>query len=366
MRLRLTILALALALARPTGAHVVYGTPSLDELARDADLVVSVRITTARRLLHAPDGLAQRPVVDAEVLETLHGEPVRRVTFAPHGHGAAEYHEGEEALVFLRSLDRVPELARMPPLAGRVAWVSLQETTDKIPFGPRTRRPWMEATRRYLHAQALADPTQRRAALREATITCLGSTEPRLAASALRALVSAGDALELNAADAARLEALIGRATVPMTVRVGLLAELERRGLVAGPTRWAQLVSTARDRDLRVVVRAAGAHPSAEVTTALLRVVDGPDVETAADAAVSLGAPGNDEAVVRLTRVLAAGDQRLRFAAIRGLGRIGSTSALEALRHAAAFHTDATTRRRAGAEVVVLERPSVAARSSLP
>jgi len=54
--------------------------------------------------------------------------------------------------------------------------------------------------------------------------------------------------------------------------------------------------------------------------------------------------------------VLAASDQRLRFAAIRGLGRIGSAPTLESLRHAAAFHTDAATRRRANAEVVVLTR----------
>ena len=358
MTIRLAIFVLVLAVATPAGAHIVYGTPSLHELTRDADLVVRARITTARRLLRAPDGHAQRPVVDAEVLETLHGDPVRRVTFAPHGHGPAEYHDGEEALLFLQQLDRVPELARTPPLAGRVAWVSLQETTDKIPLGPRTRRPWIEATRGYLRAQAIADPDRRRTALREATITCLASTEPRLAASALRALVSAGDALELTAADVARLDVLVGRGSVPVTVRVGVLAELERRGLVAGPSRWSHLLTTVHPSDLRVVVGAAGAHPSPEVTTTLLRIVDGPDAEAAADAAISLGAPGNDAAVIALTRLLGAGDQRLRFAAIRGLGRIGSASALEALQNAAAFHDDAATRRRAGAEVVVLTRPA--------
>jgi hypothetical protein len=46
-------------------------------------------------------------------------------------------------------------------------------------------------------------------------------------------------------------------------------------------------------------------------------------------------------------------DARLRFAASRGLGRIGGAEALAALQRAAAFHPDAATRQRAGAEATV-------------
>ncbi|MGH7894711.1 MAG: hypothetical protein ACREQL_08580, partial [Candidatus Binatia bacterium] len=222
-RLALVALVFGLGLASPARAHVVFGTPSLHELVRDADLVVRVRIAAARATIRPQDARVQRPVVDAVVLEMLHGERVSRVTFVPHGHGAAEYHDGEEALVFLRRLDRVPELAATP-LVGRVRWASLQETTDKIPLGPRTRAVWTDAARRYLAADALADPAKRHAALRETTITLLGSRDPRLAASALRDLVSAGDVPLVTAADVPRLEELLDRAMLPITVRVGMLA----------------------------------------------------------------------------------------------------------------------------------------------
>jgi len=363
IRSTIALLALALSVAAPARAHVVYGTPSLHELARDADLVVRVRVATSERMLHTEAG--RRPVVDAMVLETLHGEPMQRVTFAPHGHGAAAYHDGEEALVFLRRLERLPELATTP-LAGRVSWVSVQETTDKIALGPRTRHVWLDATRRYLRAQTLPDPAARRTALRETTIALLGSPSPRVAASALRALVVVGDGFGLGADDRPRLEALIGRASIPIAVRVGLLAELERRGVVVGPPLWARLLRGARGADLRRVVRAAGAHPSPEVTAALVQIAGAADIEAAAEAAVSLGVPGHDDAVAPLGRLLAGGDQRLRFAAIRGLGRIGTAPAMEALRHAAAFSADAATRRRAGAEVVVLERSRATVASRPP
>lgn len=345
----------ALTTAVPAGAHVVYGTPSLHDLARDADLVVRARITAARPNTDLPETRAGRPVVEAVVLETLHGEPVRRVTFAAHGHGPAEYHNGEEALIFLGRLDRVPELAATP-LQGRVEWVSVQETTDKIPLSPRTRAAWVEAARGYLRVEAMADPAGRRAALRDTTLTLLASPEPRLAASALRDLVGAGGGLPLTPADVPRLEALLDRDAVPIAVRMGVLAELEHRGLIAAPRRWAGFVARARRADLVAVVRAVAAHPSPEVTAALVRVLKTAAPDAVAAAAVSLGTPANGDAVAPLTRLLARDDVRLRFAAIRGLGGIGTAEALESLRTAAATHPDAETRRRARAEVTIIDR----------
>lgn len=352
-RIAIGCLAVLVAWASSAHAHVVYGTPSLYDLVRDADRVVRVRVVEPSRLVHV-DGV-RRAVVDATVLETLAGPPAARVRFVPHGHGAAEYHRGEEALVFLRRTDRVPEL-RSTPLAAAVEWASLQETSDEIPLDARTRRPWVEATRRYLAAEAIGDPDARRKALAGATIALLGSPDPRLAASALRHLVAAGDAFPLAPDAVRRLEALVARERVPMAVRAGLLVELERRRLVAGGPYWAAMVDGAQGPDALVVVRAAGAHPGPEVTAALVRRLRDRRPEIAAAAAVSLGASGNSTAVAPLVALLASHDPRLRAAAIRGLGGIGGGDALDALRVAAAFHPDPATRRRAGAQATLLAR----------
>jgi HEAT repeats len=361
--IRLTVLVvLGATLGGPPAAraHVVYGTPSLRQLTRDADVVARVRIQNARRVLRSADPPLVRPVVDAVVLETLRGERTSRVTFVPHGHGAAEYDAGEEALVFLWRLGRVPELAATP-LSGRVSWASIQETSDKITLSARTRRMWLDATRRYVRVEASRDSTQRSIALRDTTLALLGSPEPRIAASALRDLATAGDAAVLTADDLPRLETLLERDATPMTVRVGLLAELERRGLVESPPRWARLLERARARDRLVVIRAVATHPSAAVTVKLARIAEDRDPDAAAAAAVSLGTPGNVDAVPVLERLVGRDEGRLRFAAIRGLGRIGSQDSMAALRRAAAFHPDQATRRRAAAEVTVLDRGAVSA-----
>ena len=58
----------------------------------------------------------------------------------------------------------------------------------------------------------------------------------------------------------------------------------------------------------------------------------------------------------RWPELLGSKEPRVRAAAIRGLGRIGTPRAREALAKAAASHPDAATRRRASAEVRLLER----------
>jgi HEAT repeats len=355
--LLLAVAILAPGLAPAARAHIVYGTPSLHELARDADLVVRVRVARARRMVRldgADHPRVERAVVDVVVLEALRGKGGPGLTFVPHGHGPAEYHDGGEALVFLRRIDRVPELAGTA-LADHVRWVSLQETSDAIPLGPRTRGVWTDAVRRYLSAEAIVDPVVRHDALREAMLALLDSDTPRIAASALRDLVRAPDSM-IRPVDARRLERLVAAGRAPVTVRVGVLAELERRGLTDAPPRWATLLTGAAPRDRLVVVRAAAAHPSPAVTRALLGILESGDLEAASAAAASLGVPGNAIAVAPLEGLLAQDDPRLRFAAIRGLGGIESPEAVDALRRAAAFHPDPATRRRARAEEVVLQR----------
>jgi HEAT repeat protein len=92
------------------------------------------------------------------------------------------------------------------------------------------------------------------------------------------------------------------------------------------------------------------------VTHELIQLLGSPDREVAAAAAVALGAPGNAAAVAPLTVLLEDPESRVRMAAIRGLGRVATNSARQALEAAAASHPDAATRRRAAAEVTRLTR----------
>jgi len=56
----------------------------------------------------------------------------------------------------------------------------------------------------------------------------------------------------------------------------------------------------------------------------------------------------------------------VRMAAIRGLGRVATPGAKQVLVKTAAAHPDAATRRRAGAEVRLLERHTATATPSSP
>jgi HEAT repeat protein len=132
---------------------------------------------------------------------------------------------------------------------------------------------------------------------------------------------------------------------------MALLSELERRKLVPGPPQWVRLLRETRGADQIAVARAAAAHPSAPVTQELVALLAGPDVLLVSTAAISLGVPGNEKAVWPLGRLLTSNEERVRMAAIRGLGRIGTPSAQARLSKAAASHPDPATRRRAGAEV---------------
>ena len=343
-----SLLALAAAPARP---HVVYGRPSLHRLVADADLVARVRILDAGGWLVVEDPPLRRPVVTAALEEVWKGEtPAEPVRFAQHGHGVAPYAKGEEVLLFLRRLDRSRELAHLAAQSD-LRWVSLQEHDAKLPLAPASRPAYAAAVRGYLALESIPDPGSRLAAHRRLTLELLKSAEPALADSALADLVTAGGKPLLTEAEVPAVLSLVDDPGVRIGVRVALLALLEERGLVAAPPRWARLVAAAAGPDRRAAIRAAGAHPSPEVTAELTRLLDGGDPETAAEAAVALGAPGNDDAVAPLASVLAGGDPRLGRAAVRGLGRIGTPRAREALETAAESHPDADIRRRALAEL---------------
>jgi hypothetical protein len=344
------LVALAALAAPPARAHIVYAGPTLAQLVATSDVVARARIV-GEGSAELPGGRS-RPVLDAELLEVWKGglKP-SRVRFAQHGHGVAPFEPGAEVVVFLQPTERVSELAA---LAGTVAWVSLQEHDDEWGLTPDSRAPVANAVESYAALAGIRDPAQQLSLRRQLTLELLTGAEPRVAASALQDLVRAGVALPLRRDDLAALAPLLADSARPIGLRAGVLAELERRGLQRGEAPWLALIDTARPADLPAAARAAGAHAGPQVTTRLAQLLEGRDAAAAQAAAIALGTPGNAAAVAPLSRAVASGDARLRMAAIRGLGRIGSPEARRALEHAAEAHADADTRRRAAAELRVL------------
>jgi hypothetical protein len=342
-------------------AHVVFGTITLRLLTLQADVVARVRIVDAASLVELEDPPLRETVVVAEVLERLKGRiaedahegtPRELLRFVQHGHGTVVYAKGEEVVLFIEGIARSAELGGSR-VAEHVRWVSRQESGAKFALDESTRQAIPAAVRAYVSLDALP-PGQRPDALRRLTVEMLGSPHEVIASSALRDVVLAGDAPFFAEADQANLELILDAPETPIGIRIGLLAELERRGLVVGEPRWAAMLRTTSGPERLIVVRAAGAHPSPAVSSELSKLLLTGDSQLVAAAAVSLGSPGNDAAVPPLTGLLEKSDSRVRMAAIRGLGRVGSAKALVALETAAASHADPATRRRAAAEVKIL------------
>ena len=340
---------LLLASAPPAHSHIIYGTKTLSHLVAEADVVARARVVDADAVLLLDGAGKRRPLVAAELLEVMKGPaepgPVR---FAQHGHGAARFEDGEEVLLFLRRTARHRELSSLAGSEG-VPWVSLQEHDAKFLLTPESRDAILVATRGYLQV-AGAVPDERHAALRNATFAQLSSPDPRLSSSAVRDIALAEDPPLVTQADLPALEPVLASASTPIGVRVSLLAELERRGILEGPPRWVALLRGTQGRELRSVIAAAGTHPRPPVYALLLEFLAGDDADAAAAAAISLGWPGHEQAVPPLRDALASRDSRLRMASIRGLGRIATPSARRVLEEAAASHPDPGTRRRARAE----------------
>lgn len=349
LRRAATLVALGLLLcASVSRAHIAVAERSLHSLVMDADRVVLARILDGEAAVALPEGGGRRPAVEARVLEALKGkDPGPELRFVQHGHGVARYAAGEEVLLFLRRIDRTRELGA---LVGVVDWVSLQEHDAKYAVDARTRPALLGAVRAYVAAGSLRG-TERTNALRAITVDLLTSGETRLASVALADLAMAPDAPLVAAEDVPRLEAVLSDSAVSMGVRVGLLAELERRRLVAGPPRWAALLDGARPAELPTVIRAAGAHPSPPVNARLVALLANEDPAIAAEAAMALGSTRDVAAVAPLEKALAEGEPRVRQASIRGLGQIPGAEARAALEKAAAANDDPSARRRAAAEL---------------
>ncbi len=357
-------LALALAGAAPGRAHVVYGEPTLRLLTLESDLVARARIVDPSAELWLEEPLLREAVIVAQPIEVLKGASEgEEIRFVQHGHGVPLYAKGEEVLLFLQRIERSRELGASA-IAASVRFVSVQEAGARFALDERTRASFTAAVSAYAELERLP-AAARLGALRGITVGLLASREPELAGSALRDLVVARDLPLVTRDDLPALEPVLARKQTPIGLRIGLVAELERRGLLDGPQRWAELVRTTPGADRLAAVRAAGAHPSEPVARELVALLGSEDPQLVAAAAVALGTPGSAAAVPPLAKLLGSQEPRVRAAAIRGLGRVATAKAREALAKAAASHPDAATRRRAGAEVKLIDR-SVRASGTAP
>jgi hypothetical protein len=340
-----------LLLAGPASGHMVQWVPTLLSLVGGADLVAHVKVLDPSATVTLEATGERRPVVRVELLEVIKGvaEPGEVLRFASHGHGVAEYATGEDALVFLVLLARSRELQTLRQTGLR--WVSHQEHDTRYVLTATSRPQVLAAARSYAAATRLTEQSARLEALRSVTIALLESSDPRLSTSAVRDLAAADDAALLTAADVPDLLAkVVNSETAAIGVRIGLLAELERRKLVDAAALWNALLHTTATPDLLQVVRAAGRHPSPKVNATLIGMLAGPD-DVAEAAALALGDPVHAAAVPALAGALRHEQPRVRMAAIRSLGRIGTPAARDALEAAAGTHEDSATRRRAAAEV---------------
>lgn len=336
-------------------AHMAVSTASLRSLTAEADLVIRARIIEPDTWVGV-DGAreTQESILRVRILEVLKGQGIvgKELSFAQRGHGVAHYLPGDEALIFLRELSRSRELHQLGS-TGTLRWYSTQEHDDGCVLAPKSRRMTLEAARTYAAIEKMpAD--ERVQALRKVTVRLLASRDLRLATSALRDLVRAGNAPLVTEEDVPALTEVVHDPRTSIGVRIGLLVELEQRGLSGGFPQWVQLLRATKGADRLAVIHAAGMQNSPAVNAELAQILLGPDTTAAAAAAISLGSPGNLAAVPPLSKALGSSDTHLAMAAIRGLGATATPEAREALASAAASHPDASVRRRAQAELRIL------------
>jgi hypothetical protein len=342
---------------RDASAHIIMGSKSLHLRVAEVDTIVRGRVVDPDVVFVSADGRTRRALIEIEVLETLKGEKCGpRLRFAQDGEDVARYRKGQQALFFLRPISRSLEL-RALAVPGGPSHVSGQQQHELFLVDGPHGDVLISATKDLIASETAATTAQRVALIRRATLDLLTSGDVALAESALASLVLSPDAALVTKADLPRIEPLVSDPMISIGFRAGLLAELERRGLVAGPERWVALLDSASPSELPIAIRAVGAHPSEVVRFHLIALLTNPDAPSAvaAEAAIALGAFPDDDAVDALATALTKKDPRLRNAVIRGLGRNGHPRAMQVLEDAARAHPDAATRRRAAAELRTIE-----------
>ena len=240
------------------------------------------------------DPLAREVVVVAEVLEPLKGsyaEETRGVR-AARPRIPLNTRRARRLRYFSSASSAAASLGEVPA-ASRIQWVSEQETGSKYALDARVRGDFVAAVRAYR-------------ATRSARSGSSAGSHPSNHVGAPR--LPPADALILRAPRPSDgrgcfpsqhprilpiLEPLLTSSATPIGVRMGLLVELERRGLVEGPPRWAMLLRTTKGEDRLAAVRASAAHPSEAVAAELRALLANDDSLLVAAAAVSLGTHGN-------------------------------------------------------------------------
>lgn len=337
-------------------AHFAVSRQSMRVLIADADLVVHARLLEVDQLVETVGRDSwERQALRALVLDVIKGpaKTGESLRFLQHGHGAPRYREGDEVLLFLRKLSRSAELSGLASSDG-LQWYSRQEQNDAYDLAPSVRETTVAAARTYAAIESMP-PDRQTQALHEITVKLLRSKDPRLWRSALRDLAAKPETIPVTSRDVPRLLHVVDDAQRSIQLRIGLLIELDRRGLVESKSRWVQWLQTSPQADRLAVIEAAGLHPSPAVRAELVRILKGTDMALGAAAAVALGFPGHNEAIEPLSETLLSTDARLAMAAIRGLGNIGTPEAAQALRAAAESHPDPKVQRRAQAELRLLD-----------
>ncbi len=345
---------LLLLAASPGGAHLAVQRRSLRTLVLQADLVVFGELLDDQALVgdRGHPALARR----VKVMRALKGPalPGTVLRFVRHGHGVPQYAPGEQALLFLRDLERSRELGALRN--NDLRWYTNQEKDEEWSLEPRQREAVLSAVGDYAALEG-ASPADRSSALRAITLKLLQSRDARLSRSAVLDLRARLDSPTIESRDVPQLLQVANHSRQPIDVRIAILAELGRRGLIEGDTHWARLLRTSMGSDRLAVIPVAGAHPGPRVDEELTKILAGPDPIAASASAVALGRPGRDEAIVPLARALRAGNSRVALSAVRGLSAIATPEALEVIRDAVESHPDAAVRRRARAAIEVGTRP---------
>ena len=350
---RAVLLVVALLLATGAPAHVVMGEKSLHLRVAEADIVLRGRVVDPASMFVAADGRTRRVLLVVDVLEEIKGVAgAKSIRIAQDGHAEAEYRQGDEALFFLKPIDRSLEL-RSLAVPGGATHVSGQEHDDAFLLRGSPGRTLLAATRSFAAAEQAATAQGRIALIRGATIDLLTSGDDQLATSALASLVLAPDAEWITAEDLPRVHSTISNPANPIGLRAGLIDELERRGLMDGEAARLAILRGAPARDLPSAIRALGPKAGPEVRALLIGFLDaesGTTPEVVAETAIVLGASRAPHALEPLAKCLNRPERRIRNAAIRGLGLFGSAEAAEILAEAGESHPDPKTRRRASAE----------------
>ncbi len=348
-----TWIALCTALAAGTvAAHIVMGTKSLHLRVVEADVIVRGRVVDPAAVFVSVDGRTRRQVIEIEVLETLKGNAgSERIRFAQDGHEVARYRGDQEALFFLDPIANSRELSALA-VPGGPTHVSGQEHDEEFVLEGAKGALLLQATRDLAASEVATARNERVRLIQRATMDLLTSGDADLGGAALASLVLTPDAALVTREDLPRLEEVLIDRDLSVGFRAGLIAELERRGLVDGPERWLALLRNATPAQRPTAIRATAAHPSEPIVAFWLALLADPQTGTGVktEVAIALGGSNDPRAVGALATALGSDEPRLRNAAIRGLGRVGSAEARQAIEHAARTHPDPATRKRALAE----------------